>query len=211
MPTSNEALKEILKNNPIDGVDFDDGLKRFGGQVSIYVRIVKSFIASTPETLELLSTCGSDGHEDYTIRVHGLKGSCYGISATPHGDEAKALEMAAKGDDWVCVKRDTPQLIERVKLLISDLEALVTKLDADKESGNDIRPRTDTPDKQVLRRLLSATKSFDIEAIRQSIADLDTVKYDKYPDLVDELNRNLTNFRYDLIEDKVGELLEESA
>jgi HPt (histidine-containing phosphotransfer) domain-containing protein len=211
MKYSNDELKTIFRNNPITGVDFNDGLNRFGGQASIYLRIIRSFIANTPKTLELLVSPDQNNGEEYTIRVHGLKGSCYGISAISQGDEAKALEFASRENNWAAVERDNPKLIESVTKLIADLEELVRKLDEDATAQDDDRPLLDAPDRAVAQCLLDATKNFDVDAIRSAIEDLDKARYSFDSKLVSDLNQNLINFRYDLIEDKAQELLAKNA
>lgn len=209
MTTTNDELKSILHANPIDGVDYNDGLNRFNGQVSIYARIIRSFINNTPKTLEILARPEPENNEDYTVTVHGLKGSCYGISATKQGDEARVLEFASKDKDWAMVKQNTPALIEHVKKLIFDLEHLMSKIDtAISSESTDLRPVLNAPDKEVLQSLLLATKSFDIDAIRGAVERLDKARYSFDDNLARGLYQNIMNFRYDLIEDKAIELLE---
>jgi HPt (histidine-containing phosphotransfer) domain-containing protein len=211
MTYSNDELKTILRNNPVEGVDFNDGLNRFGGQVNIYMRIIRSFIANTPKTLDLLTSPDPKNIEEYTIRVHGLKGSCYGISAISQGDEAKTLEFASRENNWTLIEDNNPKLIESVTKLIADLEELMRKLDKDTAASDDRRPLLDTPDKTVAQCLLDATKNFDVDAIRSAIEDLDKARYSFDSKLVSDLNQNLINFRYDLIEDKAQELLAKGA
>ncbi len=153
MPLTNEEQKSILHNNPIEGVDFIDGLNRFNGQVGIYMRIIRSFVNNTPKTLELLAALDIQNPEDYTVRVHGLKGSCYGISAIAQGDLAKTLEFASKDSDWEKVERDTPKLIESVNKLIADLDDLIRMIDTNAEASKDKRPIVDAPDKEVIQSL----------------------------------------------------------
>jgi HPt (histidine-containing phosphotransfer) domain-containing protein len=207
MTTQNEQIQKALTENPIEGVDYADGLARFGNQPAIYLRIVKSFIKNTPASLDELAGVTPDTLSDYAVRIHGLKGSCYGISAMTVGDEAKALELASKASDWETVQRDNPAIIARVSELISQLQALVDKAEQPVEDENDPRPLLDSPDRNLVHRLLEATKSFDVIAMEQAIKEMDVARYSSNPRLVDELREQLTNFRYDLIEDKARELL----
>ncbi|MDR1713726.1 MAG: hypothetical protein LBR39_06200, partial [Coriobacteriales bacterium] len=104
-------VNAILDATPIAGVDYADGLQRFSGNGAIYLRILKSYVQNTPNTLAALAQVTPQTLADYAVTVHGLKGSCYGISATPLGDEAKALEFASKAGEWETVQRDNPVLI----------------------------------------------------------------------------------------------------
>jgi HPt (histidine-containing phosphotransfer) domain-containing protein len=207
MSASNEQILKILNENPIEGVDYADGLGRFGNQPAIYLRIIKSFIKNTPATLDELVTVTEDSLGDYAVRVHGLKGSCYGISAMTVGDEAKALELASKASEWATIERDNPTLLARVNELIDQLQALVDKVEQIEDGDGDPRPVADAPDRSLVYRLLEATQSFDVIGMEQAIKDMDSVRYRSNPHLVKDLQEQLTNFRYDLIEDKARELL----
>jgi hypothetical protein len=200
-------IENIFSENPIEGVDYNDGLSRFGNQAAIYLRIIKSFIKNTPPTLDELATVTEDSLADYAVRIHGLKGSCYGISAMTVGDEAKALELASKASDWATVQRDNPTVIEHVNELIAQLQALVDKVEQSESAEDDTRPVADAPDRSLVLQLLEATQSFDVIGMEQAIKDMEAVRYRSYPRLVADLREQLTNFRYDLIEDKARELL----
>jgi HPt (histidine-containing phosphotransfer) domain-containing protein len=204
---SNEQIQSIFEKNPIAGVDYADGLNRFGNKSAIYLRIIKSFIKNTPASLEDIASVTEDTLNDYAVRIHGLKGSCYGISAVTVGDEAKALEIASKAADWDTVQRDNPAVIAHVNELIAQLQALVDKVEQSESGTADSRPVADAPDRDLVRKLLDATQSFDVIAMEQAIKKMDTVRYTSDPRLVETLREQLTNFRYDLIEDKARELL----
>jgi HPt (histidine-containing phosphotransfer) domain-containing protein len=207
MTASNDQILNILNENPIEGVDYADGLGRFGNQPAIYLRIIKSFIKNTPATLDELTAVTADSLGDYAVRIHGLKGSCYGISAIAVGDEAKALEIASKASDWATIERDNPAIIARVKELIAQLQALIDLVEQSDAADGDPRALADAPDRNLVYRLLEATQSFDVMGMEQAIKDMDAVRYRSNPRLVEDLREQLTNFRYDLIEDKARELL----
>ncbi|MDR1015074.1 MAG: hypothetical protein LBL86_08895 [Coriobacteriales bacterium] len=207
MALSKEQILKIFEENPIEGVDYADGLTRFGNQPSIYLRIVKSYIKNTPESLEELAAVTPDALDAYAVRIHGLKGSCYGISAIALGDEAKELEIASKASDWDAVQRGNPAVIAHVRELIAKLQGLVDKVEADEAAGTDTRPETDAPDPGRLRKLLDATQRFDVEAMERIIKEMDALRYRSDPRLVEVLREHLTNFRYDLIEEKAQGLL----
>jgi HPt (histidine-containing phosphotransfer) domain-containing protein len=207
MNPQNEQVQKALNENPIEGVDYADGLARFGNQPAIYLRIIKSFIKNTPVSLTELAAVTTDTLSDYAVRVHGLKGSCYGISATVIGDEAKALEIASKASDWETVQRDNPTVIARVNELIAQLQHLVDEAEQSANDEADQRPVLEAPDRDLVYKLLEATRNFDVDAMGQLIKDMDAARYRSDLHLVDNLREQLTNFRYDLIEDKARELL----
>ncbi|MDR0347034.1 MAG: hypothetical protein LBH56_01490 [Coriobacteriales bacterium] len=207
MSATNEQIQKILDDNPIEGVDYADGLARFGNQPSIYLRIIRSFIKNTPASLVELAEVTQDTLNDYAVRIHGLKGSCYGISAIALGDEAKTLEMASKASDWETVQRENPTVIVHAEELLARLQDLIEKVEQSENADTDQRPLLDAPDRELARRLLDATTSFDVIAMEQTIKDMDAWRYRSDSQLVSTLREQLTNFRYDLIEDKARELL----
>ena len=207
MPADDEQIAYILSANPIKGVDFSDGLARFASHASIYLRILDTFIKSTPEILGDLAKVTPQTISEYTVRIHGLKGSCYGISAIKLGDEAKALEQAAKDSDWDTIQRDNPLIIEHTCALIDQLQRVVDLVEHANEVPADPRPLLDKPDEAQIEKLLEATLDFDYEAIERAIKELDLACYRSDPNLVQTLKEQLTLFRYDLIENKALELL----
>lgn len=204
MPVDNDRIIHILNDNPIEGVDYAEALNRFGNQAAIYLRIIGIFIESTPDTLEVLAKVRPETMTDYTIRIHGFKGSCYGISALALGDEAKALELASKDLDWDRIEQGNPLVIEHALALVGQLKHLVDMVEQEGAEGSgDIRPLLDAPDKAVLETLLEATENFDVDGIEQAIKELDKARYDSDPTLVSDLKGLLARFKYDLIRARV--------
>jgi CheY-like chemotaxis protein len=119
--TAARAHKTPLSERSIEGLDIADALRRFGGKESIYSTILRSFVKNMPELLDKIRPCGTDGLNDYTIAVHGIKGSCRNIGAKALGDEAEALEMAAKAGDLDRVNAETGALIAGVERLLANI------------------------------------------------------------------------------------------
>jgi len=208
---SNEQMMELFHQNPIEGVDYADGFARFSNMPAIYLRIIKTFVRSTPEILEALANVTAQSIPDYTIRIHGLKGSCYGVSAMALGDEAKALELASKAMDWEIIERDNPRVIEHARALIGQFQSLIDAIELSGEhttkgAVGEMRPLLDRPDRELIEKLLDATASFDIETMRIVIDELDKAQYRSEPGIVDELRQLLTFFKYEAIEKKLRSL-----
>ncbi|MDR2355669.1 MAG: response regulator [Clostridiales Family XIII bacterium] len=115
--------KKALTEQGIEGLDIADALRRFGGKESIFITILRSFVNSMPALLDRFGVCDADGLSDYTITVHGIKGSCRNIGAKALGDEAEALETAAKAGDLDKIRAGTDALIAGVRRLIADIDA----------------------------------------------------------------------------------------
>jgi signal transduction histidine kinase/CheY-like chemotaxis protein len=119
------APKTPLADRQIEGLDIKDALRRFGGKESIYITILRSFKTNMPAMLERLKDCDADGLHDYAINVHGIKGSCRNIGAKALGDEAEALETAAKAGDSDKVYAETGALIANAERLLADIGAAI--------------------------------------------------------------------------------------
>jgi HPt (histidine-containing phosphotransfer) domain-containing protein len=212
MTISNEQMTELFYENPIEGVDYSDGFTRFSNQAPIYLRVLRAFVNSAPELLEKLAELTPQTISDYTIRIHGLKGSCYGVSATTLGDEARALEIASKADDWQTLQRGNPEIIEHTYQLIDQFIQLIETIEqannqqfAGGSAG--IRPLLQKPDPQLIQCLLTAIQNFDVEAIEKLIDQLDQASYSADPQLTGFLRQNLLLFRYDQLEKRLIDLL----
>ena len=201
MPIQDEQIMAVFATNPVPGVDFSDAINRMGNKPAIYLRVIKSFVASTPEVLDELAQVNLQNIADYAVRIHGIKGSLYGIGATLVGDEARALEFAAKAADWPTVERDNPTVIAHINQLIEQLQALAQLIDGADKTDDDSRPLVTAPDAAVLERLAQASYNFEIELMEQAIEELDGFRYRNDPELTERLQAQLTDFRYDLVEE----------
>jgi HPt (histidine-containing phosphotransfer) domain-containing protein len=199
---SNEQIDAILRSVRIDGLDPVEGMGRFNGSAAIYMRIVAAFIKSTPSTLAELADVDQATLADYAVRVHGLKGSCYGISANACGDAAKALEMMAKAEDLAGVLAGNGALIQMVQELIEDLKGLVQRVE--QSDGTDINSQVrDRPDPSKLRQLRDATSAYDIMEMQSIIDELSAFDYVNDVDLVPWLKDRIDSFAYDEVKERL--------
>ncbi len=109
----------------IDGVDLTEGINRFAGDIAIYKEVVAAFIEHMPGLLDELSSAIGDWNR-YAILVHGIKGSCYGVSANKAGDMARDLETAAKSGDSDTILANHDALIRHCGEVIAGLNAYVS-------------------------------------------------------------------------------------
>jgi CheY-like chemotaxis protein len=122
-PAAQKHKATSLSGVYIEGLDMEDGLRRLGGRESVYITILRSFAKGTPALLDRVRDCDEEGLPDYTIAVHGIKGSCRNVGAKALGDEAEALEMAAKAGELAKVCSETGALVLGVERLIADINA----------------------------------------------------------------------------------------
>jgi HPt (histidine-containing phosphotransfer) domain-containing protein len=106
----------------IPGVDAEKGLSLYGGELDIYLPIIRSYAVNTPAVLDKLRAVSKETLSDYVISVHGLKGTSANIGAEKTREAALSLEtMARSGDlEGVLAKnegfiKDTENLVDSIK------------------------------------------------------------------------------------------------
>jgi len=197
------AIDDVLASTNIDGLDIPDALSRLNNLSKVYVRIIHSFTQNMPKMLDDLATVTEATLPDYTILVHGTKGSCYGIGANKCGDMAQELEHAGKAGDWAYVQQNNAAYIEAVKVLIAELIILEERLESLQAPTG---AAAASPDKAKLAKLLEATKNYDVETMFNIIEDLEKQKYTSGGEIVPWLRQQFDNFAYDAIVEKLSSM-----
>jgi CheY-like chemotaxis protein len=187
------------KLESIPGLDMAWGLARFGGDLKLYRSILKSFVANTRKLLDKIGTVSESGLADYCITVHGIKGSSRGVGAALLGDEAEALEKAAKAGELAYVTEKNTAFLASAGQLLDSIE---TFLEADR--AGESRLVKDRPDAAVLAQLCEACASYDIDAIDSALGELEACDYASSENLVVWLRENVDCMNYDDIVKKLG-------
>ncbi|MDR0997459.1 MAG: response regulator [Treponema sp.] len=100
-----DDLLDQLKN--IDGLDTEAGLTNVGNYEEAYIEVLRAFFSDFDNQIEgLRGALASEDWKNYTIRIHGLKGSFLNIGAKDLGKRAYDLEMASKAGDTDKCKRE---------------------------------------------------------------------------------------------------------
>ena len=198
-----EKTMAVFASTDIEGLDLEAGVARFGGNPKLYVKIIKTFVDNIGAHLDTLAGLTQGGLEAYGIEVHGVKGSCYGISANKEGDMARELEMAAKEGDFAKVSAWNAPFIEAVNTLVGKLQALLDEIEGGSVTGQK-RPE---PDKATLASMLQASRDFDVERMQEALKALEQYEYEGGGDLVKWLGEQVTAFGYDKIEERLASIL----
>ena len=185
----------------IDGLDLKKGLERFGGDEESYLQVLRSYAANTRSLLESVKNVTQDNLAKYVITVHGIKGSSYGIHADLAGDKAEALEHASKAGDFNFVSDNNREFADIVGRLLSDLDNMLGAIAADVA-----KPKKERPDENVLKRILEACKSYDMDTVDAAIAELESYEYDSDGELVAWLWENVQQFNLTEIVEKLSHL-----
>ena len=183
----------------IDGLDIDKGMRRFGKDWRIYLKILYSFADSTRTLLEQAKGVSPDNLANYAITVHGIKGSSRSICADPVGDMAEALEHAAKAGDFDFVAANNPAFIAATEQLIADLGAMLAETENPK-------PRKDAPDREALDRLLAACTAFDIDKAEAVMEEIGSYDYESDDGLVPWLRENVNEANFSQIAERLSAL-----
>ena len=178
----------------VDGLDVRKGLERFGGDKATYLDVLQSFVTHTRPLLETVAKVSRDSLNSYAITIHGMKGSCRGICAERAGDQAEALELAAKDGDLDFVQEHNAVFIATASKLLDDLQAAVSELREKEEKA-----KKERPDAQMLEKLLAACKNCDVAAIDETIKEIDCFEYESDGGLVAWLKENVDQMNYDEI------------
>jgi signal transduction histidine kinase/CheY-like chemotaxis protein len=184
----------ILDNITIAGIDIVQGRQRYSGETT-YLDIIRSWCLHTPVLLEQLKNLSLENLPDYSITVHGLKGSSYGICANEIGKEAEELEGFAKAGDFASVHAGNTAFIVMVETLLADLGKLLEKA----ASGKGAKKKAAAPDPALLAKLLDATKHYKSTLMEEILADIELYDHESGGELVLWLREQMDNLEYDAI------------
>jgi CheY-like chemotaxis protein len=195
-----------LLEHPVAGIDFTAALALYGNSVADYMLILKSFVAQTPLLLEKMDSYLAASLPDYTIAVHGLKGTCAAIGAVGTAAMALELELASKEGNFDLTRRKHGTLWQEVLELTGRLKLLLEEREAGRPAGE--KERRTGPERELLTRLSAAAGALNAAAIEEILGELEQYRYERDDDLVRWLREQAENF--DLARRKHGTLRQEA-
>jgi CheY-like chemotaxis protein len=162
----------------IPGLDVETALKRFSGDANAYWRALESWTRHTPGLLEQARAVSGETLADYAVVIHGIKGGCLGVGATPASRKAEKLEEAAINGDFAFIAAHNAECLETLDGLLADLSALLAE--GDKEE----KPLREEPDAATLARLKAACAAYDMDGVDAALAELDACRYRNRQELI---------------------------
>jgi hypothetical protein len=122
----------VLDGVYINGVDVVQGLDNYNSEAE-YLDVMRYFCHQTPPMLEKLRSITKVGGffkspvkrislSGYAVIMHGIKGSCMGISAGYIASLAERLVKDAMQGDYEQVKAKTLPFIASMESLVNDLQ-----------------------------------------------------------------------------------------
>jgi len=139
-------------NITIDGINVKKGVSMMGGSAEHYLQTLEVFSKDgRVKAGEIKSALEKNDLRLYTTYVHALKGASANIGAGRLSDAASVLEAAGKGGDRPFIDSHNP-------LFLSDLETLLTNIDACLKAEKAKTPGA-ALDTDVMRRELAGLKA----------------------------------------------------
>jgi len=202
----NVGQPDIFKDVVIDGIDLKKGQETFPDNK--YLDVLRAWCMHTPGLLEKLRNLANgqftdDDIGEYTIAVHGLKGSSYGICAQSIGKKAETLEAASRRKDIEFVKANNRILLEEAAAMHQKLGELLASV----EENTAAKPSAKSPDAELLRQFLDACKQFKSSLMEEIFEKIDGYKYETGGDLVKWLREQMDNLEYEAMEQRLTEEL----
>ena len=190
-----EEHSGVFDGLTIDGLNIQAGLACFTEKT--YLEVLRSYCLHTPAMLEKMRNRKTI--EEYTISVHGLKGSINGICADGLGKQAAALEQAARSGDIAYIDQNNIPFIEMVQNQIDQLGQLLFKI----KSQEGEKPLAAKPNPDLLKELAGAAKQFKASQMDEILAELESYRYETGDELIVWLRDQVDNIEYDAIRERL--------
>jgi len=204
--TNEDTGKTSQFSGKIPGINTTKGLLRYDGNVDTYLKVLRSYAASIRSLLTSVDNITNAGINEsnlslYKINVHGIKGTSLDVYAEQVAKEAKDLESAAEKGDIGFIGENNDAFTEKAWKLVSDLDEIFTAMETDNP-----KPKMDKPDKDILIKLMTACKDYDIGAADEAMALLDKYQYTKDDGLADWIRKNMDMMNLKDIAEKLSYL-----
>ena len=189
-------------NREITGLDIKKGIDRFDGDEDSYLKVLHSYASNTMPLLDTVRNVNKDSLKEYSITVHGIKSSSYGICADIAGTKAETLEKAAKAGDLDFVNANNPAFIEVVEKLVADIQEMLGKI-----STENPKPLKAEPDRETLLKLLNACGNYEMDEVDAAMAEIESFEYSSNKGLTAWLRENVEQMNFDLIIEKISAMV----
>jgi HPt (histidine-containing phosphotransfer) domain-containing protein len=184
------------------GVDFIEGIGRFGGDEEAFLQVLRSYTINTPRIIEEIRDVTGETLKNYAIALHGIKGSSRAICAESIGTKAEALEKAAKAGNLDFVKANNGGFIKDLENFTGVLEKLFAKIDSENS-----RPKKDKPENDALLKLLAACKAYNMDGVDVAMEEIEQYQYESGGELAAWLRQNADMMNFAEMTEKLSALV----
>jgi len=208
IPGNNQTAK-LLMDKKITGLNIGQGLLRYDSDGDIYMDILHSYAASLRSMLSeiektniVINNGAIDNEQqlkNYLIKVHGIKGTSFDISAKTIGEQAKGLEEAAKTGDLDYINKHNQAFLDAAWKLVNDIEEMLIGLNKEK-------PKKDRPDNNALLRLAASCKEYNMYEAEKAMIEMERYQYESDNGLVNWLRENIDKSNFIEIMEKLSEV-----
>jgi len=156
----------------MEGVDIKKGMERFGNNRHIYTEVLRSYAANTRGLMNRLNEyLAAEKMREYSVDIHGIKGSSYGVCANEIGRLAEELEGMSKAGNIEGVKSKHRSFGEKLEILLCGIEKTLGMA----ESGE--KPEAESPDPALLEELREACRGYEIGEAKRIMKQLESFRY----------------------------------
>ena len=184
-PPENPVLALLLETK-IEGLDIAKGLKRFENNTDFYLKVLTAYAKSVRSSFDIVEDGGKENLLNYKIKVHGIKGTSFDISAKEIGDSAALLEKAAACEDLDYIENNNTVFLKNLQKFISEIDEMIVRLNSLVN-----KPKKNTPDVDVLLALLEACQKYDMDGADAAMAEIERYQYESDDGLVNWLRENI--------------------
>ncbi len=192
-----ESLPENLnKLSECDFIDVKAGVDN-SGTVESYESLLKIFYSSIDENVDTIKDFYDAGDfKNYAIKVHALKSSARIIGAATFGEDAQALENAAKASDKAYIDKHHERFIADYMAFKEPLAAF-----GDEDVDDSGKPLADDAFiETVLEEIKAAAEEMDCDKLEEIFGEVAEYRIpDDKAELFKKLKSASDNFAYDEI------------
>ncbi|MDR2570428.1 MAG: transporter substrate-binding domain-containing protein [Oscillospiraceae bacterium] len=202
--TIEPALKQILNDvisKEITGLDIIKGMNRYNNDVKAYLQILRLYSAGTRSALDKIAIIDEDDLTDYTVIVHGIKGSSLDIYAEAVGEKAAMLEEAGKSGDIGYITDHNPVFLNQARVLISSIDDLILSVDR-----KIVKPKKDILDYEALKRLVAACETYNLSEVSAIMDEIEAYQYESEGEFVQWLRDLVDVMDYSQIVKKLSDI-----
>ena len=142
-----------------------------------YVRTLETYCREVQELIATLDEYERTNLDMFRVKVHGIKGISRQIGQDDMGEQAEIMEMAAKTENHVFIRRNLPKFLTQLQSVHDAVEQEYRELERqydDKNKGK-LEKESISPDirLQLWKNLKEAFDSYDLNKIEQLVKRLD--------------------------------------
>lgn len=143
-----------------------------------YARTLETYCKEVQELLGTLEEYEKTDLDMFRVKVHGIKGISRQIGQDEMGEQAEIMEMAAKTENHVFIRRNLPKFLTQLQGVHDDVEREFKELRAQYEDkGKETEKQEIGQDEklQLWKDLKDAFDAYDLNAMEEMIGKLSEV------------------------------------